>query len=95
MHHKLTASHAVRRQRWRLGRFWALATLLLGGLAGAVQSAEQPTGANPPPPTAPAQEGRSAPADNPEGAEDAEQQEVFLPSEEISEDFAVPFPVDI
>ena len=93
MHHKLTASHAVRRQQRRLGRFWALAALLLGGLAGAVQSAEQPTGANPPPPTA--QEGRSAPADNPEGAEDAEQQEVFLPSEEISEDFAVPFPVDI
>lgn len=83
----------MRRQQRRLGRSWALAAVLLGGLAGAVQSAEQPTGANPP--TAPAQEGRSASADNPEGAEDAEQQEVFLPSEEISEDFAVPFPVDI
>ena len=94
MHHKLKTGG---RNQWRLGRSWAPAALLLCGLAGAVQSAEQPTDANPPapPPTAQAQEGGVAPADNPEGAENAEQQEVFLPSEEISEDFAAPFPVDI
>lgn len=91
MHHKLKAGG---RNQWRLGRSWAPAALLLCGLAGAVQSAEQPTGANPPAQTQ-AQEGGIAPADNPEGAEDAEPQEVFLPSEEISEDFAAPFPVDI
>ena len=71
-----------------------MAAVLLCGLAGAVQSAEQPTGANPPP-TPQAQEGGGAPAADPEGSADAEQQEVFLPSEEISEDFAAPFPVDI
>lgn len=91
MHHKLKTGG---RNQWRLGRSWAPAALLLCGLAGAVQSAEQPTDANPPAPP-PTQEGGVAPADNPEGAEDAEQQEVFLPSEEISEDFAAPFPVDI
>lgn len=82
------------RRRCICGWCWAMAALLLYGLAGAAQSAEQPTGANPPP-TAQAQEGGGAPAADPEGSEDAEQQEVFLPSEEISEDFAAPFPVDI
>ena len=73
------------------------AVLLLCGLAGATQAAERPA-AKPPDeaPPAPAAEGRADPAGKAEAARDeGPRQEVFLPSEEISEDFAAPFPVDI
>lgn len=73
------------------------AALLLCGLAFAAQAAERPA-ENPPDeaPPAPAAPDRAARAGEPEAARsEGPQQEVFLPSEEISEDFAAPFPVDI
>lgn len=73
------------------------AALLLCGLAFAAQAAERPA-ENPPDeaPPAPAAPDRADQAGEPEIARnEGPQQEVFLPSEEISEDFAAPFPVDI
>lgn len=73
------------------------AVLLFCGLAFATQAAERP--AAPPreeAPPAPAAQNRADQAGEPEAAmNEGPQQEVFLPSEEISEDFAAPFPVDI
>ncbi len=89
------------RPRSGLGRRWATAALLhcsLAFFAVALNAEVQPMMANSPAenPTAQEQNHRANQAEDREASGDeGPQQEVFLPSEEISEDFAVPFPVDI
>ena len=65
---------------------WCLTVLLIATLGAAVARGAEAPDAN-----QTDTESAQATASNP----DAESPEIFVPTEEISEDFAVPFPVDI
>jgi hypothetical protein len=71
-----------------------LAVLLCGLLAGSTLCAQEAApAAEAPAEKAPAKE--SADQDSPAESRDGPSPDVFIPTEEISEDFAVSFPVDI
>ena len=80
----------VELRRGKLVRGFLVAALLAvgGGFAGAAETKAQ--GGN-------AEAQAETPAGEDQGADDGppDSHDVFLPTEEISEDFAVPFPVDI
>lgn len=79
------------RRPWRVAR---LVPLLLGAVISVAAVAQQ---AAPPTPPPPAPQGGQAGGDgeNPEYRTRALPTDSFKPSEQVSEDFAVPFPADI
>ena len=74
------------RRRFARGVALAMAVLLAAGLQGAPAEPEEEAGRQP----AESEPAQPAPDDG-----EASPAEVFLPTEEISEDYAAPFPVDI
>ena len=80
------------RSRQTAGSVFLLAVLLLSPFAAGAQQTDQPAQITPPP----AEAGARTPAPTPTPAPPpARPDESFVPSETISEDLSVPFPVDI
>lgn len=67
---------------------WVTPTILMLAMSAGVLRAEEaePAESEPQPQTSQAEPSKTRPATSPD---------IFIPTEEISEDFAVPFPVDI
>lgn len=75
-------------------RFAALAGILLLA-ASAGSGAEAQTAREAPPPQRPASTPEGAPAERPEYRARSLPSDTFAPSEQVSEDYPVPFPEDI